>query len=44
MWKTATPGVIMQFLGHRRVATTLKYGKPTEADLRAALEEAGRVR
>jgi integrase len=44
MWKTATPGAIMQILGHRRVATTLKYGKPTEDDLRAALEAANRMR
>jgi site-specific recombinase XerD len=44
MWKTASPAHIQTILGHSRVATTLKYGKPTEDDLRAALEEAGRVR
>ena len=44
LWKTATPAAIMQILGHSRVATTLKYGKPTEDDLRAALEDASRIR
>ena len=44
LWKTATPAAIMQILGHSRVATTLKYGKPTEDDLRAALEDASRMR
>jgi site-specific recombinase XerD len=44
MWKTASPAHIQTILGHSRVATTLKYDKPTEDDLRAALEEAGRVR
>jgi site-specific recombinase XerD len=44
LWKTATPAASMQILGHSRVATTLKYGKPTEDDLRAALEDASRVR
>lgn len=44
MWKTASPAHIQTVLGHSRVATTLKYGKPTEDDLRAALEEASRTR
>jgi hypothetical protein len=44
LWKTATPAAIMQILGHSRVATTLKYGKPTEDDLRTALEAAGWIR
>lgn len=44
LWKTATPAAIMQILGHSRVATTLKYGKPTEDDLRVALEDASRMR
>ena len=44
LWKTATPEAIRQILGHRRVATTLKDGKPTEDDLQAALEEASRIR
>jgi site-specific recombinase XerD len=44
LWKTATPAAIMQILGHSRLSTTLKYGQPTDDDLRAALEEAGRIR
>jgi integrase/recombinase XerC len=44
MWKTASPAHIQTILGHSRVATTLKYGKPTEDDLRMALEEAGKIR
>ncbi|HEY0605721.1 MAG TPA: tyrosine-type recombinase/integrase, partial [Herpetosiphonaceae bacterium] len=44
MWKTASPAHIQTILGHSRVATTLKYGKPTEDDLRAALEDANRIR
>ncbi|HEY0605251.1 MAG TPA: tyrosine-type recombinase/integrase [Herpetosiphonaceae bacterium] len=44
LWKTATPEAIRQILGHSRVATTLKYGKPTEDDLRAALEDASQMR
>jgi integrase len=44
MWKTTTPTVIMQILEHSRVAPTLRYGKPTEDDLRATLEAASRMR
>lgn len=44
LWRTATPAAIMQILSHSRVATTLKYGKPTEDDLRAALEDASPIR
>ena len=44
LWKTATPEAIRQILGHSRVATTLKDGKPTEDDLRAALDDASRMR
>jgi integrase len=44
LWKTATPAAIMHILGHSRVSTTLKYGQPTDDDLRAALEDASRVR
>jgi site-specific recombinase XerD len=40
LWKQATPAHIQRILGHSRVSTTLKYGKPTEEDLRAALEAA----
>jgi integrase/recombinase XerC len=40
LWKQATPAHIQRILGHSRVSTTLKYGKPTEDDLRAALEAA----
>lgn len=36
LWKTVTPEAIRQILGHSGVATTLKYGKPTEDDPRAA--------
>lgn len=35
LWKTA-----MQILGHSRVVTTMKDGKPTEDDLRATFEAA----
>lgn len=34
----------MQILGHSRVAATLRYGKPTKDDLRAALEDASHMR
>ena len=44
LWKTASPTHIQTILGHSRAATTLKYGKPTEDDLRAALEDASRIR
>jgi hypothetical protein len=44
LWKTATPEAIREILSHSRVATTLKYGKPTEDDLRAALADASRMR
>ncbi len=32
-------GVIRQILGHARLETTVRYGKPTERDVRAAMEE-----
>jgi integrase len=35
--------MIRQILGHSHVATTLKYGKPTEEDLRTALEAANNL-
>lgn len=34
------PGYIQRILGHRRVATALRYGQPTDSDLRAALRRA----
>ncbi|HEX6292058.1 MAG TPA: tyrosine-type recombinase/integrase [Herpetosiphonaceae bacterium] len=43
LWKQATPAHVQRILGHSRVSTTLKYGKPTEDDLRDALEEANRI-
>jgi site-specific recombinase XerD len=33
-------GVAQQLLGHARPATTLRYGQPTEADVREALRRA----
>ncbi|GAB4200699.1 MAG: tyrosine recombinase XerC [Roseiflexaceae bacterium] len=33
-------GVVQRLLGHSRPATTLRYGQPTEADLREALRRA----
>jgi hypothetical protein len=42
--QSASLAAIMQILGHSRLSTTLKYGQPTDDDLRAALEEAGRIR
>ncbi|HEX6292916.1 MAG TPA: tyrosine-type recombinase/integrase [Herpetosiphonaceae bacterium] len=44
LWKQATPAHMQRILGHRRVSTTLKYDKPTEEDVRAALEDASRLR
>jgi hypothetical protein len=38
------PAHIQRIVGHCRMSATLKDGKPTEDDLRAALEEAKRVR
>ena len=32
-------GVIRQILGHARLETTVRYGKPTVRDVRAAMEE-----
>lgn len=29
LWKTSTPEAIRQILGHSRVATTVRYGRPT---------------
>ncbi len=34
-------GVIRQILGHARLETTVRYGKPTARDVRAAMEERG---
>jgi len=31
-------GVIRQILGHARLETSVRYDKPTERDVRAALE------
>jgi integrase len=33
-------GVAQQLLGHARPATTMRYGQPTEADVREALRRA----
>ncbi|HEX6292910.1 MAG TPA: hypothetical protein VFZ66_27250 [Herpetosiphonaceae bacterium] len=44
LWKQATPAHMQRILGHRRVATTLQDGKPTEDDVRAAWEAASRIR
>jgi integrase len=34
------PGYIQRVLGHSRIATALRYGQPTESDVRAALRKA----
>jgi integrase len=34
------PGYIQRALGHSRIATALRYGQPTESDLRRALRKA----
>ncbi len=39
----ASPVYVQKFLGHSRVSTALMYGKPTEADLRDALERANQM-
>lgn len=39
----ATPTYVQKILGHSRVSTSLMYGKPTEADVREAMERADRV-
>lgn len=38
-----SPAYIQKILGHRRIATSLQYGKPTEQDLRHAMETAGQT-
>ncbi len=42
----ASPAYVQKILGHSRVSvsTAVMYGKPTEADLRDALERANQVR
>jgi integrase/recombinase XerC len=34
------PGYVQRVLGHSRIATALRYGQPTETDVRAALRKA----
>jgi integrase/recombinase XerC len=34
------PGYVQRVLGHSRIATALRYGQPTESDVRAALRKA----
>jgi len=34
------PGYVQRVLGHSRIATALRYGQPTESDVRAALQKA----
>jgi len=35
--KAVNPKIIQEFIGHKNVATTMNYIKPTEADIRNAL-------
>ena len=37
-WMEAHLGVIRQILGHARLETTVRYGKPTQRDVRQAME------
>jgi len=39
----ATPAYVQKVLGHSRVSTSLMYGKPTEDDIRDALERTDRL-
>ncbi len=36
----ADPGYIQSILGHQHLATTMRYGKPGDPDLRAAISKA----
>lgn len=36
----ASPAYVAKLLGHRRISTALRYGKPTETDLRLAMARA----